>query len=97
MNEAQVTQKPWGAFLYRDYRLLWGTLMLGAMAVWIRILGTAQLLLDETGSAYWVGFIGVVQLMVQIPMTLWAGTLADRWDRKRLMTFSHGVTGITLV
>jgi MFS family permease len=97
MNEAQVTQKPWGAFLYRDYRLLWGTLMLGAMAVWMRILGTAQWLLDETGSAYWVGFIGVVQLMVQIPMTLWAGTLADRGDRKRLMTFSHGVTGITLV
>ena len=30
-------------------------------------------------------------------MTLWAGTLADRWDRKRLMTFSHGVAGATLV
>ena len=71
--------------------------MLGSMAVWMRILGTAQWLLDETGSAYWVGFIGVVQLLVQIPMTLWAGTLADRWDRKRLMTFSHGVAGATLV
>ena len=63
----------------------------------MRILGTAQWLLDETGSAYWVGLIGVVQLIVQIPTTLWAGTLADRWDRKRLMTFSYRVTGITLV
>jgi len=97
MNETQVTRRPWSAFWYRDYRLLWGALMLGSMAVWMRILGTAQWLLDETGSAYWVGFIGVVQLMVQIPMTLWAGTLADRWDRKRLMIFSHGVTGLTLL
>ena len=97
MNETQVPRRPWSAFWYRDYRLLWGALMLGSMAVWMRILGTAQWLLDETGSAYWVGFIGVVQLMVQIPMTLWAGTLADRWDRKRLMTFSHGVTGLTLL
>ncbi len=97
MNETQVTRRPWSAFWYRDYRLLWGALMLGSIAVWMRILGTAQWLLDETGSAYWVGFIGVVQLMVQIPMTLWAGTLADRWDRKRLMTFSHGVTGLTLL
>ena len=39
--------------------------MLGSMAVWMRILGTAQWLLDETGSAYWVGFIGVVQLLVR--------------------------------
>ena len=97
MNENGVTRGPWVAFSYRDYRFLWGTLMLGSMAVWMRILGTAQWLLDETGSAYWVGFIGVVQLLVQIPMTLWAGTLADRWDRKRLMTFSHGVAGATLV
>ena len=73
MNENDVTRGPWVAFSYRDYRFLWGTLMLGSMAVWMRILGTAQWLLDETGSAYWVGFIGVVQLLVQIPMTLWQG------------------------
>ena len=97
MKGHDVNRRPWAAFFYRDYRFLWGTLMLGSMAVWMRILGTAQWLLDETGSAYWVGFIGVVQLLVQTPMTLWAGTLADRWDRKRLMTFSHGVAGMTLV
>ena len=97
MNKNDANRGPLVAFSYRDYRFLWGTLMLGSMAVWMRILGTAQWLLDETGSAYWVGFIGVVQLLVQIPMTLWAGTLADRWDRKRLMTFSHGIAGATLV
>jgi len=63
----------------------------------MRILGTAQWLLDETGSAYLVGLIGVVQLVVQLPVTLWAGTLADRVDRKKLMTLAHGATGISLL
>jgi len=63
----------------------------------MRILGTAQWLLDETGSAYLVGLIGVVQLVVQIPVTLWAGTLADRVDRKKLITIAHSCTAVTLL
>lgn len=92
-----MKNKPWGAFLYRDYRILWTILVCGSVVVWMRILSTAQWLLDETGSAYLVGLIGVVQLIVQIPATLWAGTLADRVDRKRLITVGHGITGITLL
>lgn len=77
--------------------MLWLTLVTGSIVVWMRILGTAQWLLDETGSAYLVGMIGVVQLVVQLPVTLWAGTLADTVDRKKLMTIAHGTTGISLL
>ncbi len=91
-----VKQVPWGAFKYRDYQLLWLTLMSGSIISWMRILGTAQWLLDETGSAYLVGLIGVVQLVVQIPFTLWAGTLADRVNRKTLMAVSYGLFSATL-
>jgi MFS family permease len=89
--------KLWSVFRYRDYRLLWLTLVTGSIVVWMRVLGTAQWLLDETGSAYLVGMIGVVQLVVQLPVTLWAGTLADRVDRKKLMTIAHGATGTSLL
>ena len=91
---------PWlkltGAFRYRDYRLLWLLTMMGSIAVWMRILGTAQWLLDETGSAAMVGVIGVVQLVIQIPTTLWSGTLADRIDRKQLLFISYALTAMTL-
>ena len=96
-SNATVKSKPWGAFLYRDYRILWFAMITGSIVVWMRILGTAQWLLDETGSAYLVGLIGVVQLFVQIPLILWAGTLADTMDRKRLMTLAHMITAITLL
>lgn len=87
-----MTARPWGAFLYRDYRFLWAAMVTATVVTWLRILSTAQWLLDETGSAVLVGFIGVVQLVVQIPALLWGGTLADRVDRKRLMTLANGTT-----
>lgn len=88
--------KPWEAFRYRDYRALWLILISGSIVSWMRILGTAQWLLDETGSAYLVGLIGVVQLVVQLPVTLWAGNLADRIDRKKLMSFAYGASAIVM-
>lgn len=68
-----------------------------SIAMWLRVLGTAQWLLDETGSAVLVGLVGVVQLVVQIPALLWGGTLADRVDRKALMGLANGVTALTLL
>lgn len=89
--------RPWQVFAYRDYRLLWAATIASTTALWMRILGTSQWLLDETGSAVLVGAIGVVQLVVQIPALLWGGTLADRFDRKRLMMFANGLTALVLV
>jgi len=89
--------RPWHAFSYRDYRLLWGAMVTGSIVAWLRILGTAQWLLDETGSAVLVGLIGVVQLVVQVPALLWGGALADRIDRKRLMALANAITGATLL
>ncbi len=92
-----MSQRPWHAFSYRDYRFLWGALVTGSVVVWLRILGTAQWLLDETGSAVLVGLIGVVQLVVQVPALLWGGALADRIDRKRLIALANAVTGAALL
>jgi MFS family permease len=94
---APTRAPPWYAFTYRDYRLLWCALVTSSMVVWMRILGTAQWLLDDTGSAVMVGLIGVVQLVVQVPALLFGGTLADRVDRKRLMLFANVVTSAAML
>jgi len=84
-------------FRHRDYRLLWGAAVSGWIVTWLRVLGTAQWLLDATGSAALVGIIGAVQLVVQIPALLWGCTLADRVDRKHLMAIAHGLTLIVML
>lgn len=88
---------PWLAFTFRDYRFLWAAMITGAVVMWMRILGTAQWLLDETGSATMVGLIGVVQLIVQVPALLWGGALADRINRKQLMALANGATAVVLL
>ncbi|MEM8767810.1 MAG: MFS transporter, partial [Pseudomonadota bacterium] len=95
--ESAASDRPWAAFLFRDYRLLWTVLITSSIVVWMRILGTAQWLLDETGSAALVGAIGIVQLVVQLPALLWGGTLADRVDRKHLMALAHATTATVLL
>lgn len=95
-NGSEVRERPWHVFRYRDYRVLWAAMFSASIVTWFRILGTSQWLLEETGSAAVVGLIGVVQLVVQIPALLWAGALADRVDRKRLMLLAHGTTALTL-
>ncbi len=89
--------RPWLAFTYPDYRLLWATLVTSSIVIWLRVLGLAQWLLDATGSAALVGMIGVVQLVVQIPALLWGGSLADRVDRKRLIALANAITAVTLL
>lgn len=96
-QDRKVARRPWGAFHYRGYRVLWAAAFAGTVVMWLRILSTAQWLLDETGSAAWVGLIGVVQLFVQIPALLWGGTLADRLDRRRVMALAHTVTFLVML
>ena len=79
-------------FKLRDFSLLWVILVTTGVASWLRILGVAQWLLDNTNSAWLVGAIGLVQVIVQTPGLLWAGALADRVDRKKLILFSHAIS-----
>lgn len=77
--------RPWDALRFRDFRFLWATGFLVTVSLWLRILATAQWLLDETDSEAAVGLIGLIQLFVQIPALLWGGAIADHLDRKRVM------------
>ncbi len=84
--------RPWAAFLFRDFRLLWATGLAVVMSRWMRILVTSTWLFEETGSAAQLGLIGGVQLVVQIPALLWGGALADKVNRKQLIAGSNAIS-----
>ena len=89
--------RPWAIFAHRDFNLLWagGATMSVAMA--LRMLISAQWLYEETGSAAQLGLLGAVHLL-QMPVALYGGTLADSIDRKKLMAVTQGVAfGVLLV
>jgi len=49
--------------------------------------GQSQWLYDTTRSAAQLGLLGAVQL-VQLPVALYGGMLADRFDRKKLLALT---------
>ncbi|MDA0271265.1 MAG: MFS transporter [Chloroflexi bacterium] len=88
--------RPWEALRYRDYRVHWLASFSYVVGFWLRFLTLAQWLFDSTGSAAQLGLIGLVQLFVQIPALLWGGTIADRFDRKRVLFFVNMVTMVVV-
>ena len=46
---------------------------------------------EITGSAFWLGFIGIVQFLPVLPMSLLAGAVADAYDRRRVALLAQGI------
>ncbi|NQW18448.1 MAG: MFS transporter [Chloroflexi bacterium] len=78
----------WAAFAYRDFTMLWMSNVTAMVTMQMRTLVSIQWLYEETGSAAQIGLLGLVQL-IQMPMVLYGGALADNADRKRLMTLTQ--------
>lgn len=87
----------WAVFRFRDYRLLWASLVSHTIGQQLRLLVTAVWLFEETGSAATLGVLGIIQLVVQVPALLYGGTFADRFDRKQLMMLTQAVTLATML
>lgn len=85
-----VDHRPWAVFAHRDFNLLWAGGVAMSVAMTLRVLVSTQWLYEETGSAAQLGLLGAVQLL-QMPVALYGGTLADSVDRKKLMAATQGV------
>ena len=70
--------RPWSAFAFRDYRILWLSSAASLVTMQMRLLVAGVWLYEETGSGLQLGLLGVVQLAVQLPGILFGGALADQ-------------------
>ena len=66
------------------------------MAMTLRLLSTSQWIFDETGSAAQLGILGAVQLL-QMPVVIYGGALADVMNRKVLMAMTQSVSFLSLL
>lgn len=79
------------AFRFREYRLLWLSVATANSGRWVATMGVGSLLYDLTHASIW---IGASMFMVQAPSLVVApiaGVLADRFDRRFLLTFGLGL------
>jgi len=92
----QEVLKPWSAFAYRDFTMLWlgGVSMMIAMQM--RLFTCAQWIYEETGSEFQLGLLGAVQFL-QMPIVIYGGILADIFDRKKLMVLTQTISFIAML
>ncbi len=92
----QTKFSPRALFTRPDFFLLWSSGVAINVSMLLRTLISAQWLYDTTGSAAQLGLLGVVQFL-QLPMALYGGSLADRFDRKKLMVLTQMIGLLMLV
>ena len=85
-NQAPVS--PWKVFTSPDFFLLWSSGVAVTVSTLLFTLISSQWLYDTTRSAAQLGLLGAI-LLVQLPVALYGGMLADRLDRKKLLALTQ--------
>ena len=87
MDSKQTFSKthPLKALKFRDFRLLWGTNMCAQVAQSMRQLVNYYLVYEITGSTIHLGLTGLFQLIPMLALGLFGGTMADLFDRKKII------------
>src|SRR5688500_3315476 len=77
---------------YPDYRNLWLGQVGAAASMWMEQIARPLLILELTDSGLMLGLLAATRMLPQLLVGIWAGVLAARMDKKRLLGISQAVT-----
>ncbi len=81
------------AFGAHNYRLLFAGQMVSITGTWMQMIAQAWLVLSLTGSAATLGLVTAVQFLPTLLLGPYAGVLADRIDKRRLLITTQTISG----
>ena len=81
---------------HRNYRLLWVNHLFVLAGYWILLMAQGWLVLQLTDSAFWVGMIAFIIGIPALFLSPFGGLYADRFDRRKLMLFGHGMSALLI-
>jgi MFS family permease len=85
------------ALRYRDFRQVWAGNFLSNVGTWMQNVAQGWLVLQLTGSAFWVGLVSFAAAAPMLVFTLVGGVVADRVDRRKmLMVAQYAMMGSAL-
>jgi MFS family permease len=95
-NAATEPPRGWGgrvagALAHRDFRLVWFAALGSTIGTWMQKFAQSLLVLDLTNSNF---YLGLDDFLSQLPILLFiliGGVIADRADRRKLLTWSQYV------
>ncbi|MEX2625379.1 MAG: MFS transporter, partial [Ilumatobacteraceae bacterium] len=88
--------RPFRALAHHQFRVVWGTFVIGQLGFWIAFLTLQTLMVDLTdGDGRWVGLLFFCNFIPILIFTPLAGLLADRYERRIILVC--GFAAMTLV
>jgi MFS family permease len=90
-NVRAGSERPPSAFAYRAFVLYWIARFLNGFAIQIVSIAVGWQIYDETRNAFLLGIVGLVQFAPALVFVLATGTVADRYNRRRVMALCIGL------
>jgi len=85
------------ALRHRNFRLYWTGQLISLVGTWMQSVAQAWLMHRITDSAFMLGLLGFVQFLPVLPLSLHAGAIADRVDKKKLLLVTQSVLTVQAV
>lgn len=82
------------AFRHRNYRLFWFGQLISVTGTWMQSLAQSWLVLSLTSSAFKLGLVSVFQFAPILLIGLFAGVVADRVPKRRLLVVTQACSGV---
>jgi MFS family permease len=80
--------RPWASLVFRDFRLVWIASVCTAVAIQVRNVAGLYQVYEISGSALQLGITGFLQALPFVIFGLFAGAIADSFDRKKLLVLT---------
>jgi MFS family permease len=77
-----------GALSHRDFRILMARYVTSGIGSWAYVVALVAFVYEQTGSATWVAAVSIGRLAPMFVFSTYAGVLAERFERTRLMLVS---------
>ena len=79
------------AFRHPAFRLFFAGQLVSLIGTWMQSVAQGWLMHRLTGSALMLGVLSFAQFAPVLPLALWAGVIADRSDRRRMLLWTQSL------
>ncbi|HEX6039220.1 MFS transporter [Longimicrobium sp.] len=90
--EVEIPTRAFGALRHRNFRVFYVGQLLSLAGTWMQSTAQGWLVLELTNSALLLGIVTAVTSLPTLLFSLWAGDLADRADKRRIILVAQVVS-----
>jgi MFS family permease len=83
------TLPTFAAFRHRNFRIFFSGYVVSLTGIWMQRVAQSWLVLDLTGSAFWVGLVESLGTLPVLLFSLYAGAIADRVPKHRMVVVTQ--------